>query len=113
MPKNYLESIGYTVVDVGPFSKERVDYPDYAAAVARKVASGACDRGIMLDGAGIGSSMVCNKVRGIRAALCADAETARGARLWNNANVLCLSLRSTSDAWTIGLTRPACDAGRR
>ncbi len=86
--KNYLESIGYVIVDVGPFSKERVDYPDYAAAVARKVASGACDRGIMLDGAGIGSSMVCNKVRGIRAALCYSMKTIINSREHNNANVL-------------------------
>jgi ribose 5-phosphate isomerase B len=88
--KNYLQSIDYTMVDVGPFSKERVDYPDYAAAVARKVASGACDRGIMLDGAGIGSSMVCNKVRGIRAALCYNMKTIINSREHNNANVLTL-----------------------
>ncbi len=88
--KNYLQSIGYTMVDVGPFSKERVDYPDYAAAVARKVASGDCDRGIMLDGAGIGSSMVCNKVRGIRAALCYNLKTIVNSREHNNANVLTL-----------------------
>ncbi len=86
--KNYLQNIGYNVVDVGPFSKERVDYPDYAAAVARKVAGGACDRGIMLDGAGIGSSMVCNKVRGIRAALCYNMKTIVNSREHNNANVL-------------------------
>ncbi|GAK55197.1 ribose-5-phosphate isomerase [Candidatus Vecturithrix granuli] len=88
--KNYLQSIGYTMVDVGPFSKERVDYPDYAAAVARKVANGDCDRGIMLDGAGIGSSMVCNKVRGIRAALCYNMKTIVNSREHNNANVLTL-----------------------
>jgi ribose 5-phosphate isomerase B len=88
--KNYLKSIGYQVTDMGPFSKERVDYPDYAAAVARKVASGACDRGIMLDGAGIGSSMVCNKVRGIRAALCYNMKTIINSREHNNANVLTL-----------------------
>ncbi len=88
--KNYLQSIGYQMTDVGPFSKERVDYPDYAAAVARKVASGACERGIMLDGAGIGSSMVCNKVRGIRAALCYNMRTIINSREHNNANVLTL-----------------------
>ncbi|PIE34198.1 ribose 5-phosphate isomerase B [candidate division KSB3 bacterium] len=88
--KDYLQHIGYTVVDVGPFSNDRVDYPDYAAAVARKVASGACDRGIMLDGAGIGSSMVCNKVRGIRAALCYNMKTIVNSREHNNANVLTL-----------------------
>jgi ribose 5-phosphate isomerase B len=88
--KTYLQTLGYQVTDVGPFSKERVDYPDYAAAVARKVASGACDRGIMLDGAGIGSSMVCNKVRGIRAALCYNMKTIINSREHNHANVLTL-----------------------
>ncbi len=88
--KTYLESLGYHVTDVGTYTTERVDYPDYAAAVARKVASGACDRGIMLDGAGIGSSMVCNKVRGIRAALCYNIKTIINSREHNNANVLTL-----------------------
>jgi ribose 5-phosphate isomerase B len=90
MLKTYLQNIGYQVTDVGTFSKERVDYPDYAAAVARKVASGACERGIMIDGAGIGSSIVCNKVRGIRAALCYDIKTIMNSREHNNANVLTL-----------------------
>lgn len=88
--KRYLESTGYTVVDVGTFSKESVDYPDYALKVARKVASEDNVRGIMIDGAGIGSSMVCNKVRGIRAALCYDIVTIKNSRLHNNANVLTL-----------------------
>jgi ribose 5-phosphate isomerase B len=86
----YLESLGYGVVDVGTYGNESVDYPDFAVAVARKVASGACDRGIMIDGAGIGSSMVCNKVRGIRAALCYDLRTVVNSREHNNANVLAL-----------------------
>jgi ribose 5-phosphate isomerase B len=69
--KNYLTVLGYIVIDVGTFdSVTKVDYPDFAYLVAKKVATGECDRGIMLDAAGIGSSMVCNKVRGIRAALC-------------------------------------------
>jgi ribose 5-phosphate isomerase B len=100
MLKTYLQSIGYQVTDIGPFSKEKkVDYPDYAAAVARKVASGECDRGIMLDGAGIGSSMVCNKVRGIRAALCYNIKTVLNSREHNNANVLTLGglLHSNSE----------------
>lgn len=88
--KAYLESLGYVVTDVGTHTAERVDYPDYAAAVARKVASGECDRGIMLDGAGIGSSMVCNKVKGIRAAPCYDIRTIVNSREHNNANVLTL-----------------------
>ncbi len=88
--KSYLAILGYTVQDVGTHSKDSVDYPDFAVLVARKVASGACDRGIMIDGAGIGSSMVCNKVRGVRAALCYDLATIRNSRAHNNANVLTL-----------------------
>ncbi len=88
--KVYLTGLGYKVRDVGCHSPESVDYPDFAAAVARKVASGECERGIMIDGAGIGSSMVCNKVRGIRAALCYDLKTVVNSREHNNANVLTL-----------------------
>jgi len=88
--KKYLEVLGYKIVDVGTFSEESVDYPDFALKVAKSVASGDTDRGIMIDGAGIGSSMVCNKVRGIRAALCYDIKTIENSRLHNNANVLTL-----------------------
>jgi ribose 5-phosphate isomerase B len=88
--KSYLGTLGYRVVDVGCHSQESVDYPDFAQAVARKVAAGDCERGIMVDGAGIGSSMVCNKVRGIRAALCYDLKTVVNSREHNNANVLTL-----------------------
>jgi len=88
--KAYLESLGYSVTDVGTHTTDKVDYPDIAAAVARAVASGRCERGIMLDGVGIGSSMVCNKVRGIRAALCYDMRTIVNSREHNNANVLTL-----------------------
>lgn len=88
--KKYLGSLGYRVSDVGTHTPEKVDYPDYAVAVARRVASGECERGIMIDGAGIGSSMVCNKVRGIRAALCYDLKTVVNSREHNNANVLTL-----------------------
>ncbi|TFH03899.1 MAG: ribose 5-phosphate isomerase B [Spirochaetales bacterium] len=88
--KAYLEMLGYTVKDVGTYSTDSVDYPDFAVAVARAVAGGTCDRGIMIDGAGIGSVMVCNKVRGIRAALCYDQRTVVNSREHNNANVLTL-----------------------
>jgi ribose 5-phosphate isomerase B len=89
MLKRYLESAGYKMVDVGTNnSSVKVDYPDYALAVARKVISGECERGIMLDAAGIGSSMVCNKVHGIRAALCWSSTTIINSREHNNANIL-------------------------
>ncbi len=86
----YLTTLGYRIVDVGTSSKESVDYPDFAVKVAKKVASGECDRGIMIDGAGIGSSMACNKIKGIRAALCYDMKTVVNSREHNNANVLTL-----------------------
>jgi len=87
--KTYLTIAGYSIVDVGTDSgTTAVDYPDFAYAVAQKVVSGVCDRGIMLDGAGIGSSMACNKVRGVRAALCWNSKTIINSRMHNNANVL-------------------------
>ena len=88
--KNYLKTLGYRVADVGTDSTESVDYPDFALKVAKKVAGGECERGIMIDGAGIGSSMVCNKVKGIRAALCYNIKTVTNSREHNNANILTL-----------------------
>jgi len=88
--KRYLGTLGYRVVDVGTSGKESVDYPDFAVKVARKVATGECERGVMIDGAGIGSAMVCNKVRGIRAAMCYNEKTVVNSREHNNANVLTL-----------------------
>ncbi|MGQ0766155.1 MAG: ribose 5-phosphate isomerase B [Gemmatimonadota bacterium] len=85
-----LREGGHEVGDVGTYGTEPVDYPDYAMAVARAVAAGRADFGIMIDGAGIGSSMVCNKIAGVRAALCHDLTTATNAREHNNANVLTL-----------------------
>ena len=70
-------------------------WPQVAVAVAQEVAQGRCHQGILFCYTGTGVSIAANKVPGVRAALCADAETARGARLWNDANVLCMSLRLT------------------
>lgn len=80
----------YTIVDCGTHSTESVDYPDFALAVAQMVSSGRAWRGIMIDGAGIGSCMVANKVPGVRAALCYDHATAINSREHNDANVLTL-----------------------
>ncbi len=88
--KPHLQSLGYEVVDCGTHSTEAVDYPDIAYAVARLVAEGKCANGIVVDGAGIGSCMVANKVPGIRAALCYDHATAVNSREHNHANVLTL-----------------------
>ncbi|MFW5786428.1 MAG: ribose 5-phosphate isomerase B [bacterium] len=89
--KGVLERAGFMVLDVGTSNGEdKVDYPDFAYEVAYQVARENCDRGIMIDAMGIGSSMVCNKVRGVRAALCYDMASIRNSRLHNNANVLTL-----------------------
>ena len=85
-----LRELGHSVTDHGTSGTTAVDYPDYAIAVARAVASGAAQIGIMVDGAGIGSCMAANKVGGIRAAMCYDVTTAQNAREHNNANVLTL-----------------------
>jgi ribose 5-phosphate isomerase B len=88
--RRFLETVGYRVVDVGCGATEKVDYPDIAIAVCRKVVNGDCERGIILDGAGIGSCMAANKVKGIRAAMCYDIRTVINSREHNNANVLTL-----------------------
>lgn len=90
-------------------------WPDVAQAVAERVATGTADFGVLFCWTGTGVSIAANKVPGVRAALCGDAETARGARAWNQANVLCLSLRATSevvakeilDAWFSGSPDPS------
>lgn len=85
-----LRETGHDVHDCGTNSTDAVDYPDYAHEVARLVADGTCRWGIIVDGAGIGSAMVANKVPGVRAALCYDISTARNSREHNHANVLTL-----------------------
>jgi ribose 5-phosphate isomerase B len=96
----WLERHGYDHVDMGPYSTESVDYPDYARKVAEAVARGEFDQGILLCGTGIGVSIAANKIRGIRAALACNPEFASLARQHNNANILCLSARF-SDRETI------------
>lgn len=88
--KQVLADLGHDYQDFGTHSTEAVDYPDYAHAVARAVARGVCDLGIIVDGAGIGSCMVANKVPGVRASMCYDEASARNSREHNGANVLTL-----------------------
>jgi len=91
--KNLLAELGYRYRDLGTYSTDAVDYPDFAHNVARAVAGGECDLGIVIDGAGIGSCMTANKVPGVRAAMCYDEATARNSREHNYANVLTLGGR--------------------
>ena len=91
--RRLLEEMEVEVLDFGTDSEESVDYPFYAAKVARAVASGEVDRGILCCGTGIGMSIVANRFPGVRAALCHDEYTARMSRLHNDANVLALGGR--------------------
>ncbi len=88
--KRYLSELGYEPLDCGTTNTASVDYPDFAHAVARLVAQGTAWRGIVVDGAGIGSCMAANKVPGVRAAMCYDQATAVNSREHNHANVLTL-----------------------
>jgi ribose 5-phosphate isomerase B len=87
------KAAGFDVEDVGPFSGDSVDYPDYARRVAEAVADGRARFGILVCGTGIGMSISANKVRGVRAALCTTEYEARMARAHNDANVLCVGER--------------------
>lgn len=91
----WLVEQGHQIEDLGSDPGQRVDYPDYAAAVAGAVVQGGCDRGILLCGSGIGMSIAANKYAGIRAALVHDVTGARLAAEHNNANVLCMGARMT------------------
>ncbi len=91
----FLKREGHTVTDVGTDGETPVDYPDYAWRVARAVAGGAHDRGILVCGTGTGMAIAANKVPGIRAVVALDEETARLARAHNNTNVLALAGRKT------------------
>ena len=88
---------GHSVELFGPLAGREGYWPEVACQVADEVAAGRADEAILFCWTGTGISLAANKVPGVRAALCADAETARGARLWNNANALCMSLRATPE----------------
>jgi ribose 5-phosphate isomerase B len=94
----HLRSRGHEVEELGALRSGRLEpWPDVAWEVARRIMEGLADYGIVICYTGTGVSIAANKVRGIRCALCPDAETARGARRWNDANMLALSARLTSD----------------
>lgn len=93
--KKTLEEIGIEYEDVGTFSTDSVDYPDFARKVAEKIINGEAEQGILVCGSGIGVAIAANKMHGIRAALAWNAETARLARQHNDANVLTIGARTT------------------
>jgi ribose 5-phosphate isomerase B len=94
--KSLLEGLGKPYQDFGTSTKTTTDYPDFAHIVSEVVASGKCETGILICGTGIGMSIVANKHKGIRAAVCESIESARLARQHNNANILCIGARILS-----------------
>lgn len=86
----YIKNLGHEVVDYGTGSKDTCDYPDFAKPAALAVANGECERGVVVCTTGIGVSMVANKVKGVRCALCMNADMAKMTRLHNNANMIAL-----------------------
>ncbi len=103
--RGFLEAEGHEVHDFGTHSEDSVDYPDIAGPVARAVAAGACDRGILICGTGIGMSIAANKVQGVRAAVCHEAYTARMARAHNDANILCMGGRVLGEGVALDVVR--------
>ncbi len=93
-----LKKRGHTVALSGPLKGEDMGWPDVGEKVGLEVSSGRVDQGILFCWTGTGVTIAANKIPGIRAALCWDAETAKGARMWDDANVLAMSLRATSPA---------------
>jgi len=89
----YLKEKNFEYEDMGCYNTDSVDYPEYGRAVANAVASGKCDKGIVICGTGIGISIAANKVKGIRCALCTDCFMAEATRLHNDANMLALGGR--------------------
>ena len=94
--REFLEGLGHAVTDMGTYSEEPVDYPLYIRPVAEAVARGEFERGIVLGGSGNGEAIVANRVKGIRCALCWNADSARLGRQHNDANVLSLGQRMMS-----------------
>lgn len=99
--KKHLEERGLAYKDFGTYSTASCDYPVYGRAVAKAVASGECDRGIIICGTGIGISITANKVKGIRAALCSDCFSAQATREHNDANILAMGARVLGDGLAI------------
>ena len=109
--KKYLEEKGEEVIDLGTDSEESVDYPVYGKACGEAVVSGKADRGIVCCGTGIGISIAANKVKGVRCALCTDVHMAEMSRKHNNANVLAIGGRTTSDEDARKITEAWLDTG--
>lgn len=107
---DWLKEAGYEVSDKGTFSTESADYPDFAALVAKEVAEGISDRGILVCGSGVGVTISANKIKGIRAANCYNEEIAALSRAHNDANVLALGARFVSVDLALQITKTWLEA---
>ena len=103
--RDQLRDWGHEVEDLGASSTDSVDYPDFAHAVAGTVQDGKAERGVLVCGTGVGMAIAANRHRGVRAAACSDAFSARMARLHNDANVLCLGARIVAPEYALELLR--------
>lgn len=108
--KEFVESKGYEVIDFGTNSTESCDYPEYGEKVGRAVADGKADLGIAICGTGVGISLACNKVRGIRACVCSEPYTAKLSRMHNDSNVLCFGARVIGQEMAKMITEEWLDA---
>ncbi len=108
--KEFVESKGYEVMDLGTNSAESCDYPVYGEKVGRAVASGEADLGIVICGTGVGISLAANKVKGIRACVCSEPYTAKLSRLHNNSNVLAFGARVVGSELAKMITEAWLDA---
>lgn len=106
----HLEQKGYEVIDLGPYSDERVDYPDFAKKLCHEVVQDDQSLGVLICGTGIGISIAANKIDGIRAALCHDAFTAQLCKEHNDANVLCFGERVVGKGVISSMLDAFCDA---
>lgn len=107
--KTYLADLGHEVIDFGTDSTESVDYPLFIRPVAEAVATGECERGIVLGGSGNGEAMAANRVRGVRCALCWNEESARLAREHNDANMISLGERMMDDSTALAIVKTWLD----
>ncbi|MBQ7338562.1 MAG: ribose 5-phosphate isomerase B [Clostridia bacterium] len=106
----HLEEKGYLVTDVGTYTSDSCNYPDYAHAACVKIQQGEAALGILICGTGIGMSIAANKHRGIRAAVCADTFSARMTRMHNDANVLCFGARVVGEGLALDMVDAYLDA---
>jgi len=108
--KDFVETLGYEPYDLGPYSQESVDYPDFAVKVAHAVRDKQCDLGILVCGTGLGMAIAANKIKGIRAVTCSDTFSARCSREHNDANILCIGARVVGEGLAMGIVKTWLEA---